>query len=253
MTEPETKIRNLMDDLAREARLDPRLERPTLRRARRRRVAGPAVALVLAVAVGLAGFETVHVLRTRSGPAGGVRPTPVPAPSASAASPAPVQSPASPAPEPSASSFTGPSASPEPSTAFASDVADGRYIAYVKQVDAGADPATVLFDRAVFLTGDAANRYARDHGLETPVPNDNLIVNDNPLLRLMPLAADVEIDVIDYRRCSSACERLDVAAFADLMTMPKPFADGVHMGPTAPYWLTIRGGTVVKIEEQFQV
>ena len=248
MTEPDTKIRNLMDDLAREARLDPRLERPTLRRARRRRVAGPAVALVLAVAVGLAGVETAHLLRTRSGPAGGVRPTPAPAPTASAVSPAPARSPSSgPGTEPSAST------SPEPSTAFATDVADGRYIAYVHEVDAGADPATVLFDRAEFLTGDAANRYARDHGLETPVPNDNLIVNDNPLLRLMPLAPDVEIDVIDYSRCSSACERLDAGAFADLLTMSKPFADGVHMGPAAPYWLTIRGGTVVKIEEQFQV
>ena len=41
----------------------------------------------------------------------------------------------------------------------------------------------MTFDLAYFLTGDAANQAAAEHGDETPVPNDYYIVNDNPSLR----------------------------------------------------------------------
>jgi hypothetical protein len=44
------------------------------------------------------------------------------------------------------------------------------------------------FDRATLLTSDEANKYAAAHGMESPVPNDYLIVNADPRLRELVLA-----------------------------------------------------------------
>jgi len=70
MPEPETKVRELLNELASEIRLDPRLERATLKRARRRRIG--TAALTLAVVVGLAtgGLLAVRQLSPRVTPGG---------------------------------------------------------------------------------------------------------------------------------------------------------------------------------------
>jgi hypothetical protein len=65
----------------------------------------------------------------------------------------------------------------------------------------------MTFDLAYFLTGDAANQAAAEHGDETPVPNDYYIVNDNPLLRTTPISPSVEIDAIDWSRVDRASDR----------------------------------------------
>src|SRR5207237_8505488 len=107
-----------------------------------------------------------------------------------------------------------------PGAVYDTDLEDGRYIVFVKELDPSAEPASLRFDLALSLTGDAANAYAAAHGMETPVPNDNLIVNDNPKLRLMPLASDVEIDVIAYGSCGPVCgpnEQIDLATFQALL------------------------------------
>jgi cell division septation protein DedD len=44
------------------------------------------------------------------------------------------------------------------------------------------------FDRAVMLTGKAADAASAAHGGESPVPNDYYIQNDNPRLRDLVLA-----------------------------------------------------------------
>jgi hypothetical protein len=78
MTEPDTKVRDLLDEQAGEVRLDAGLKRPTLRRARRRRVA--ETALTLAVVAGLAtgGIVALRELGPRTVPAGQVTPNPTP-------------------------------------------------------------------------------------------------------------------------------------------------------------------------------
>ena len=70
MPEPETKVRALLNELAGEIRLDPRLEHATLKRARRRRIG--TAALTLAVVVGLAtgGLLAVRQLSPRVTPGG---------------------------------------------------------------------------------------------------------------------------------------------------------------------------------------
>jgi hypothetical protein len=127
---------------------------------------------------------------------------------------------------------------------------DGRHFGYIKSVDVETSPDTLVFDLAYFYTGEDANREAAERGYPTPVDNDIFIVDENPRLRTLVLAPDVEIRRFDWRHC---CERfLDVSPerFASLFGRPKP---GIYpRGEYSSYWLTVAGGRVVKIEEQFR-
>jgi hypothetical protein len=240
MTDPETKIRKVLENLAGEAPLDPSMERRTLRRVRRRRVGSAAVALAVTAAIVAGGVFVVNQFQT--GATGVPAGTPTPTPTLGEPTP-PVEP--TPTPAPSLSPVA-PSPTPPVSETFATDLEDGRYIVVATTVDLEADPATLEFDLAEFLTGDAANEYAAAHGMETPVPNDNVIVNENPKLRLMPLSPGVEIDVVDYGNCNP-CDPANLTV--DLVTFGERVRD-----PQSPnlFWLTIQGDTIVKIQEQFQ-
>jgi hypothetical protein len=51
----------------------------------------------------------------------------------------------------------------------------------------------VSFDRVQLLTGDAAEKYAKQHGGDTQTARSGLIVNENPRTRDLVLAPDVKI------------------------------------------------------------
>ncbi len=70
MPESETKVRALLNELAGEIRLDPRLERPTLRRARRRRIGTAALSLAVVVGLATGGLLAVRELGPRVTPGG---------------------------------------------------------------------------------------------------------------------------------------------------------------------------------------
>jgi hypothetical protein len=80
-----------------------------------------------------------------------------------------------------------PGTSTEPAPA-----AGSRDFGYLTAV-VGSAPLRLSFDRAQFLTGDAADKAAAAHGDETPVPNDYYIVNDSPRLRTLTVAGDVAV------------------------------------------------------------
>ena len=94
-----------------------------------------------------------------------------------------------------------PSPSPDPSTSVSVPAGPVSQVEKGLHQDFGFARATrtvdgwvhVTFDRATLLTGKAANDYAKAHGMESPVPNDYLIVNDNPKLRDLVLAPSVTI------------------------------------------------------------
>ena len=113
-------------------------------------------------------------------------------------------------------------------------------------MDVETDPATLEFDLAEVYSGDAANEYAAAHGMETPVPNDNLIIKENPKLRLMPLSPGVAIDVVDYENCNP-CDPANLTI--DLATFAQRVRDAQFHNA---FWLTIQGDTIVKIQEQYQ-
>ncbi len=70
MPEPETKVRALLNELAGEIRLDPRLEHATLKRARRRRIGTAALSLAVVVGLATGGLLAVRQLSPRVTPGG---------------------------------------------------------------------------------------------------------------------------------------------------------------------------------------
>jgi hypothetical protein len=138
------------------------------------------------------------------------------------------------------------SRSPQASASASPALEDGRYFGYVKKLEGTPPDAAMTFDLAYFLTGDAANQAAAEHGDETPVPNDYYIVNDNPRLRTLPIAPTVEILAIDWTHC---CDPAGTSYADWAMSIADP-TDALH-GSHSQWWITVKDGHVVKIEEQY--
>ena len=127
---------------------------------------------------------------------------------------------------------------------------DGRHFGYLKAARVTAEPREVEFDLAYFLTGEEANAEAEKRGLETPVANDYFIVNDNPKMRTLPVAADVVIDLVDWKQCCEIRFAGDPARFESAFTAESP-PSGRYRGRFSAYWLTVEDGVVTQIEEQY--
>jgi len=143
------------------------------------------------------------------------------------------------------------SASPEPSETDTSTPApptpapvieDGRHFVFVKRAKGG----DLTFDLAEFYSGEEANEIAQERGDEVPVPNDVYIVNDNPKLRTVP-AADAKISVLDWSSCCDVIVDLSFDDFAGYVAHP---TDEFH-GTSSPYWIRVKGGEIVSMEEQY--
>jgi hypothetical protein len=156
----------------------------------------------------------------------------------------------SPSPSPLVTSSPTETTSPSPSPSPSPALADGRYFGSIKSVDFAGQPPNLVFDLAYLLTGEAANKAAAQHGLETPVPNDYYIVNDNPRLRTLKLSPTVSILLLDWANCCQTRFQADRAKFEHAFTLKK-YPSGNYKGKFSGYWLTIRDGLVVKIWEQF--
>jgi hypothetical protein len=143
-----------------------------------------------------------------------------------------------------------PTASESPS-AEPAELEDGRHFGYVRSVDVEA--LSLVFDLAYFLTGDEANAAAAEHGLETPVPNDYYIQNDNPKLRTLDFAPDIELVLLDWNHCCDETFQGNLGDFADAINGGEPVTVGdvVYQGALSQYWVTVEGGLLTRIEEQY--
>lgn len=126
---------------------------------------------------------------------------------------------------------------------------DGRSPVYLTGVDVG--KRTVTFDLIEFLTGEAAKTaYKKAHPESTQdgPDNDYFIVNDNPRLRTLPVADRVTITVVDADPSSPT-----PLAFSDAPAYFAAHAPDQKIGRLAwtPFWLTVRDGRVVRMEQQF--
>ncbi|MGZ5296101.1 MAG: hypothetical protein ACXWYT_04185 [Actinomycetota bacterium] len=149
---------------------------------------------------------------------------------------------------PSAPPDDSPSPSPtsQPTTGTAV-LDDGRHFVFVKELP-GAPPDRMTFDLAEFLTGDAAAEAAAEHGDESPPPNDYYIVNDNPRLRTLPISAAAELRIIDWADCCGSFVVGELSSLADALVHGDP--TGTYR-PSSPFWITVEGGAIVTIEEQY--
>jgi hypothetical protein len=136
-----------------------------------------------------------------------------------------------------------------PTTSGASELADGRHAVYLTGLDV--TNRTMTFDLIQFLTGEEARKaWVKEHP-ERPEGPDNgyLIINDNPKLRTLPVAGAVTILVID--QTSTNLDTMQFA-FADLPAYfaPRKPPEGNALY-ALPFWLTVTGGQIVRMEEQF--
>jgi hypothetical protein len=132
-----------------------------------------------------------------------------------------------------------PSTSPSP----AGGLVDGRYFIYPKKVKGG----SVTFDVARFLTGKAAADAAKAHGDESPPPNDYYIVNDSKALSTYPVSTSV---VVRYVPATNCCN-LQVGDFSAWAAAVNGTVMTDYAGKNAPWWITITGGQIQKIQQQF--
>jgi hypothetical protein len=148
------------------------------------------------------------------------------------------------APEPTQTS-TQPAPTPGPSPA--------DHFGYIRSVSTAGPAATLAFDKAEFLTGDAAQKAAEEDGVVAPgetVPNDYYIRNRDQTTQTLRIANDAKITA---KRCPLCCHGRDgqLGPFlASFMKGRQTFADP-YRGKYSLYWLTIRDGEVAAIDEQY--
>jgi hypothetical protein len=114
-------------------------------------------------------------------------------------------------------------------------LADGKHPAFLTTVDVA--HRTVTLDLVELLTGDAAKkRFQQDHPGEQGPDNDYYVVNDNPLLRTLPVSGQVQVTV-----ASGDPNQPIGKAFADL--------PGYVAAHKVLFWLTVAHGEVTRIDQ----
>jgi hypothetical protein len=144
---------------------------------------------------------------------------------------------------------TGPTV--EPTGSLEPELQDGEHFGFVQSVDVAG--GTMVFDLAYLLTGEEANQAAAEHGDEVPVPNDYYIVNDNPKLRTLVLAPDLELALLDWNHCCDTFIEGDLTTFASAVEADEIVTVGeqIYYGSLSPYWVTVEEGVVTRVEEQY--
>jgi hypothetical protein len=128
---------------------------------------------------------------------------------------------------------------------------DGRSAVYLTKL--GATGNTVTFDLIEFLTGDAAKaEWKKEHPENPDGPDDDyLIVNNNTKLRTLPVAADAKCVVL----ATLGGTDTKTIAFDALPAFLAQQNKEIKLTPphiaALPFWLTVRHGSVTKLEEQF--
>jgi hypothetical protein len=155
-----------------------------------------------------------------------------------------------PTPETTAAPSTTEAVAPAPTSAptptGAPVLVDGRHPVYLTGLDV--EGRTVEFDLIQWLTGEAAREAYTADNPDDPgyPPNDYYIVNDNPRLRVLPVAGDVTVTVLEhgFEPMGIAFEELPAFVAEDL------FPDDGALWHN-PFWLTVDAGTITDIEEQY--
>lgn len=163
-------------------------------------------------------------------------------------------------PEPSPSESETPSESVSPSQSGSADpnptaeplgdtLPDGHYFVRLNDVQGGENgPPLVTYDLAYFLTGADADQAAKDRGLETPVPDGYFIVNDSHRTRHVPLADAFGVRYIPEGNC---CQPVKAHNAQFLGWLGETTQSDFPPKETSWWWITIAGGEVTKVEQQF--
>ena len=125
--------------------------------------------------------------------------------------------------------------------------ATSREFAFVREIRFEDGAALVIVDYAQFLTGDKAAAAAAAAGDESPPPNDYYILNENPQLRTFTMSSDTEVTLVTtvdgligdpYTVTADEWAAMIVANDPPNIT-------------AVPYWISISGGALLVVEEQY--
>jgi hypothetical protein len=125
-------------------------------------------------------------------------------------------------------------------------VANGRVPVYIKTLDV--QQRKLTYDQIQFLTGaDAKKAWVKDHRDEPDgPPNDYYILNVNPALYTVPIASGAQVTLTNLAPNPGTDPQ---PATLDELQAGLTKRGTAFEGP--PFWVTITGGVITKIEEQF--
>jgi hypothetical protein len=148
-----------------------------------------------------------------------------------------------------------PTASVEPTTPATddttpSDIQDGVFFTFIEKVTVTGGVSYLTADYAQFLTGGEAAAAATAAGDESPPPNDYYIVNENEKLRTLPVASSVNTVILTTFEEHVGTEGY-LIGFSEWRDMVNGVINDFPRATMVPYWVTIKGGKVTKIAEQY--
>jgi hypothetical protein len=128
-----------------------------------------------------------------------------------------------------------------------------EHFGYIRSVSTTGRVATLAFDEAEFLSGDAAQKAAEEDGAVPPgepVPNDYYIRNPDKTTRTLRIANDAKITAKRCALCRNGKPGELGPFLASFSKRGQTLADP-YRGKDSLYWLTIEDGEVVAIDEQY--
>jgi hypothetical protein len=119
----------------------------------------------------------------------------------------------------------------------------------IKKVYSKSGTWYITADYIQFLTGSAAAAAATAHGDESPPPNDYYVLNENTLLRELPVQAGANVKIMGGEGGDPANPRNQtISAFHDWFISGDTAKNWVKDGI---YVLTLSGGKITAIDQQF--
>jgi hypothetical protein len=125
---------------------------------------------------------------------------------------------------------------------------------FIRSVDRSTEPATLEFDEAEWLTGEAAQKAAVEDGkLEPgqPVANDYYIRNPDKATRVLEVDPDTAVTATRCQLCRDGKPGNVTDFLASFSRKGQTYNDD-YRGAESQYWLTIEDGRVLAIDEQYR-
>ena len=161
----------------------------------------------------------------------------------------PPPSPAQPAPAGPAATTASKPTTAQPAgrpAAGSATTSSGTDFGFIRSWTAKSGTIYLRFDRAVLLTGKAADAASAAHGGESPVPNDLYIQNDNP--RLREVAVGDQATVVGSQQLTGS-PGPNPSNLKALLTFVH---EGGPLLAATPFQLTYNAnGLVVRVQEQY--
>ena len=112
-------------------------------------------------------------------------------------------------------------------------------------------PPRLVIDLERWLTGDAAKQAAIEYGAAPGDVYENFIENDSPAWRTVEIVPTVMVSILNLGSMSPlrhvgtgtvGTYRISLGQLAKNMSLGKPYN---------PFWITVSGGRITTIEEEY--